>query len=220
MRRKKVAAAARPKAWKADPSFDVVRFMAAFPGVVRGHMHTRYLANSCLAATRIGQMVLRAYGINSGPIAVTTWLMTVPYSELADRLGRFPTEDDGPFPDDVNCVVLGDASLKATPDNWNGHLALFIGGAVLCDLSIDQANRPQFGIVVRPAVLAVGRDFPEGKFAFRARCGGVVGMWQARPGNTGYRSAPDWADLKRHEKTAMLAIRELRGMGFNTLSAV
>jgi hypothetical protein len=97
------------------------------------------------------------------------------------------------------------------PGKWPGHLVTVLGGQVLIDLTLDQADRPQHGILLPMPILApCDPDFLAGQ----ARVAGIVGgcrvVYEARPGDRSFERSNDWRSRKRRADVVGAAIRLLK----------
>ena len=77
---------------------------------------------------------------------------------------------------------------------WPGHLVLR-SGSHLIDATIDQANRPQHGIVMPPMLLAphVADEFWRAKKLLGVEINDCQVVYEARPNDNSYLSSPVWS---------------------------
>lgn len=168
--------------------------------------------DSCIASSRIGQLVLAHFGIRSQPLAVRVLIFNGPlWRRLArgDRPERGQVEqlyqEDGSW-----SVGLGFPSGR--PEGWPGHLILISSAPkLLIDLSLDQASRPKRGIELRPLLRATTAPFLRGEEELPVQMGTTALAYQAMPGERSYLSSPDWQDTGRHQRILPELIRRIEG---------
>jgi hypothetical protein len=79
----------------------------------------------------------------------------------------------------------------AKKDMWSGHLGVAIGNEWLCDATLDQANKPEWGAVcVRPLVVPVTAEFFSGETIFLS-LPGIQFRYNIFARQNGWKSAPD-----------------------------
>lgn len=83
------------------------------------------------------------------------------------------------------------------PGGWDGHLVL-IEGEVLLDPSLDQCNRPEYGMALVPAAFPIPDPpgFERGE-PLTGRLNGSLIRYVPDPGNQVWRGGKDWRD--RHK---------------------
>lgn len=118
--------------------------------------------DSCIFSTRVAVGVCRQLGVGARAVAVQTCIFNPPLTERIrahlERFGAMPPaelikawqyDDSGGWG-----VALGYGDPR--PGKYAGHVVALVDERVILDLSIDQANRPERGIELRPlAVLDV-----------------------------------------------------------------
>jgi hypothetical protein len=70
---------------------------------------------------------------------------------------------------------------------------------VLCDITITQAHKPEWGILLVPLCLRVPDTFVKGETDFKADVQGSLVGYMANPDDESYKAAADWKDLQRQE---------------------
>jgi hypothetical protein len=110
----------------------------------------RFIAASCILTTRIAYETLKAFDVDSDPLSVSARVINAPLAAAmlqATEDGRDPqalTQDEVP---DGHAVVL----------QRGGHVVL-VAGDDLLDLSLDQADRPQYGMHLEPLWIRMPPD--------------------------------------------------------------
>jgi hypothetical protein len=125
---------------------DAGRWLTQFANATRRAMRDRWHARSCIAATRIGLEVLRAFGVVGYPTPVTV--------AAFNRAGwlAFQREPDQPvtesdIPNAWAVGIVGTGAVDQQTGSWDGHLVLHVN-RYLVDLSADQLSRPQRNLPV------------------------------------------------------------------------
>ena len=188
-------------------------FLPRLCEVVRQELHigALYRPDCCIAATAILNEVLDYFKLTGRPLSVIATVFNPVMSERIAREGM-PTLEEAErdwFP--KGCYSLAVGAGDPQPGKWPGHLVTVLGGQVLIDLTLDQANRPQHGIVLPMPILAqCDPDFLAGK----ARLAGMVGscrvVYEARPGDRSFERSNDWRSRKRRADVVGAAIRLLK----------
>lgn len=155
--------------------------------------------DSCILSTAVGCEYLSQRGILAEPLPVQTMIFNKKFMDHAERIGRLPvgdelkswSEEDGSY-----SVAIGMGQQQ--PGKWPGHLVILAEKSYLIDLSVDQANRPQFGMVFNPIFCKISESFFSEPMIFRhADC---VFRYEAKPNNLGFLSSPDWMIAGRRQK--------------------
>jgi hypothetical protein len=140
-------------------------FLPRLCEVVREELHigTLYRPDCCIAATAILNEVLDYFKLTARPLSVIATVFNPVMSERIEREGM-PTLEEAErdwFPRGCHSLAVGAGDPE--PGKWPGHLVTVLGGRVLIDLTLDQANRPQHGIVLPvPIIAPPGRGFLDG----------------------------------------------------------
>ena len=142
--------------------------------------------------------VLRARGVNDAyPLTVKPRILNPRFTE---RL------NDEPFPqtteqlaqwdaDDCHIVVIGHG--KGSETEWPAHLVVVIPNALngrdaLCDLTITQANVPDWGIVLGAVLVGVRESLVDGSEDFGVTVNGSRIVYRAFPENQSFKRTPIW----------------------------
>jgi len=176
----------------------------------RSEILKEFRADSCIASTAVGLDILTHFGILAEPLPVRTLIFNEPFVTRIENEG-WPTgqqvqnwsEQDGSY-----SVGIGIGPQQ--PNKWAGHLVILIEKRLLLDLSIDQATRPQYNMLLDPLCIEVDEQFLSGSpKVFKVnQC--VVRV-DALKGNDGYASSPDWMFLGRRKKIVANTLRLIQG---------
>lgn len=123
-----------------------------FAEIARPIIRASYGPNSCIASTRIVIDVLTRFGLQVQPVSVMAEVWNRAYHECRIRAGRqvqSQEELDRWMATAGACVGRVGTDV---PGEWSGHVVAIAGRRVLVDAAIDQANRPEWDIIV-PGVL-------------------------------------------------------------------
>ncbi len=114
----------------------------------------RYRPDCCIAATTALIDVLDYFRLTARPLSVIATVFKPVMSERNEREGM-PTieETEGDwFPNRFYSLPVGFGEQQ--PGKWPGHLVASLEDRVLIDLTLDQANRPEHGIVLPMPIIA------------------------------------------------------------------
>jgi hypothetical protein len=131
---------------------------------------TLYRPDCCIAATAILIDLLDHFRLTARPLSVIATVFNPAMSERIDREG-LPTLEEAErdwFPHGCYCLAVGVGDPQ--PGKWPGHLVANLAEKVLIDLTLDQADRPQYGILLPMPIVA---PFPP---EFLTEDGQMVGM--------------------------------------------
>jgi hypothetical protein len=172
---------------------------------------TRYRPDCCIAATRALIDVLDYFRLTARPLSV---IATVFNPVMCERIERdaMPTLEEAErdwFPH--GCYSLAVGLGDPEPGKWPGHLVLNLEDRVLIDLTLDQANRPQHGILLPMPILA---PLSPGFLTEEGQMVGLVNgcrvVYEARPFDRSFERSKDWTHRKRLDAVVGAAIRRLK----------
>jgi hypothetical protein len=189
-------------------------FLPRLAEVVREELQigTRYRPDCCIAATRALIDVLDYFRLTARPLSVIATVFNPAMSERIEREGM-PTLEEAErdwFP--RGCYSLAVGIGDPEPGKWPGHLVATLGGKVLIDLTLDQANRPQYDIVLpMPIVAPLSPGFLTEEGQMAGLVNGCRIIYEARPADRSFERSNDWKSRKRHHAVVAAAIRRLKG---------
>ena len=98
-------------------------------------------------------------------------------------------------------VLLGKDAPEVPEGKWPGHLVVIISGAfgekhALLDLTITQADKPDWGIHLKPLCLAVSDDFVSGRRPAEFEVNGSLLRYTSYPNDHSYG---DWSHFMARE---------------------
>jgi hypothetical protein len=161
-----------------------------------------FKTDSCIASTRIGLDVLDHYGILAEPLTVKTTIFNPVMLQRHESGERLPT-NDAEMQEWVGkyrawAIGLGFGGDQG-PHKWPGHLVLHAEKTTMLDLSIDQANRPQWDISLHPFGTNTFPEFLAGDEPLYVVINGCLLKYHADLNNRGYTISPNWTlRLQRH----------------------
>jgi hypothetical protein len=161
--------------------------------------------DSCIETSRAIQLLLRDCGHTAGPIPVQVRACNQAAWEFVQRRDwqALRRREGGAY-----AVNVGDPNHQPGPGKWAGHLAV-LSGNTLIDASIDQASRPEHGILLEPLAFDVPSDFfLDGGSVWRMNDHGVALEYTHLPTNRGYRSTPAWRNGHTLLRLARAGLRE------------
>ena len=128
---------------------------------------------------------------------------------IPDEAARIQWEADG-----CRGVAIGVETPTMTAGKWAGHLAVVIRNqfgdrhAVL-DLTLPQANKPEWGINLATGALRVSDSFVTGAAEYKAVIGGSLLVYKAFPTDSTYMAAPVWQDTALRDQVVGRALADL-----------
>lgn len=173
----------------------------------RSEILKEFRADSCIASTAVGIDVLSHFNIVAEPLAVRTLIFNEQFANRLSNLKSWPTkqqveawsEEDGSY-----SVGIGVGTQQA--NKWAGHLVVLVEKQFVLDLSIDQASRPQYNIVLNPFLVEINKDFFTGSpkvFNFN-QC--VIRIETLN--NKDYLLTPDW-EFKNRRSNIVTSLIEV-----------
>lgn len=173
---------------------DPAAVIATFCRIARPIMRRFMSANSCIGAARTTLEVLRIYGIEAQPLAVSL-VFQVPVREYA-RLCGIPQDQQAELKaKSKNWIDLGNGG-------WQGHLVVLAASRWVLDAALDQADAPEFGVPVPPEVYVfdtLGHDWnPQENFEMQLNLtldnGDPATLYYRSLEDEGYRATEAWND--------------------------
>lgn len=152
-------------------------------------------ANACIPTTRIVVAALNSLGTQSRAMSVETHVINAQYLAAVEQLGR-------PFRDLAEAtewhrtkgVFSYGIGAKDAPGRWPGHLVVIVRQRALLDLTIAQADNPEYGMVLAPMFGNVSGRFLNGHDPAMFRNNGCQVTYEGRPRDRSYEETPNWRD--------------------------
>src|SRR5262249_2868660 len=168
-----------------EATFPARPFLPRLCAVVREELHigTLYRPDCCIAATAILNEVLDYFKLTARPLGDIATVFNPVTRERIDREGMPTLEEAERDWFTKGCYSLAVGAGDPEPGKWPAHLVTVLGAQVLIDLTLDQANRPQHGIVLPMPILApCDPDFLAGPAPGARIVNGSPGGHEAPPG--------------------------------------
>jgi hypothetical protein len=166
-------------------------------GVAKSVLRRRFREDSCINSTRVLFDVFRAVGIAAQAVSVRTRIYSPGFVNRAYRAGRMPESSEEVHSwtaaAGVWSVGIG-YGIDQGKQKWPGHLVLRSDDHLI-DATIDQANRPQHGIVMPPMLMLarVPDAFWRAENLLGVEVNGAQVVYEARPHDTSYVGSPAWS---------------------------
>lgn len=154
--------------------------------VLRKQLLRGYDPDSCVASVRTTVSTLRMLGGDVFPLSVQVAIVNAPVYAWAEEHGRFPEAGTDEYPEGGHGVGITQHVVAIAERKW------------ILDFSLDQANRPDYGIVLEPLVIPCGEPWLRGRgghIVFRHR--GTVLYYTARPGDRWFEASNMWNGTAR-----------------------
>ncbi|MBZ5619903.1 MAG: hypothetical protein LAQ69_14450 [Acidobacteriia bacterium] len=193
-------------------------------GVAKSALRRHFSEDSCINSTRVLFDVYRAVRISAEAASVRTRIYSPGFVNRAYREGRMPESAEEvhswTLEPGVWSVGIGHG-LDHGKNKWPGHLVLRSEGDLI-DATIDQANRPQHGIVMPPMLLLA--HTPDAFWRAEDLLGVEVNdcqvVYESRPRDNSYLVSPAWSG-RSHVEGAVASdlIRYLESKGVKSTPA-
>lgn len=179
--------------------------LAALKPVVRPEMLKEFTPDCCIATCRILQHVFNFFGYKSEPLPVSAYIYNKAMVDLLATGVELPTEQPArrELFDRTGAWGIGITQQSAEVGapvpgrRFGGHLVLRVMNT-LVDASLQQADRPQHGIILPPFIAFSPSEpiFFTRRRGRGKRCGAGIPngceIVYERLSDYSFRSAPDW----------------------------
>jgi len=185
---------------------------------VRGAVLGRgYPPDTCILTTLALCDFITNFGVPARPLTVGASLFNQPFAvrvlregwpDSTDVLARWYAEDGS------HNIGIGYHHLAGTPTTgnaWDGHLVAVVRECWLVDASLDQASRPDKGIVAGVVVAPVDEAFLAGQrtLALGLTAGGA--LYEPRPDDHSWQRSSDYHHTTKRREIVALATRLILG---------
>lgn len=160
---------------------------------VREQILRSYTPDSCIATCAATVDVLKQSHVDAYPLTVTATVVNKTLYDAANELGRYPELGSEEYPHGGYGILIGHDTGEEIPGRWPGHLVVIAERKWLLDFSIDQANRPIYGIELHPLVLPVTEAFLVGREHVVYRYNDVYLYYHARPKDKSFKTRLQWS---------------------------
>lgn len=165
------------------------RLLEVVPPIMR---EIGYSQRTCVLQTRIATVVLREQGVRARPLACDLLVGNAAWLRLMGELGRYPNVNE--FRGEEWTVGVAAENPDPAVPGYNGHVVTVVEEAHVLDLTVDQASRPQKGIVLTPVRWIAPGGFLTGEAPALFDVGGCLVKYDARPRDEDFMRAPDWTE--------------------------
>lgn len=172
--------------------------------IVIDELNKRPGGHFCIQAACVLLSVLRTKGIKGAyPLAVKVRIFNPKFTE---RLKIEPPPNTPELEAQwkaEGCIGIIIGGKDAPAGDWPGHLVVIIPGGLkgkdaLCDLTITQANKPEWNIQLGPILISVRESHLRGKEALGVPLNGCQIIYEAFPDDQSFKETPVWkGKLKR-----------------------
>lgn len=181
-------------------------------------LECRGLHHSCIEGSALLTSVLRRVGfVDAYPLTVGVTIFNKAHQDWVKAHGA-PTDEASCRACDAAgsmTIVIGKgAEHMVSEDRWAGHLAVVVPAVfgdrhALLDLTIVQAHRPEWGIVLQPLCLRVRDQFVSGKDPGNFLVNGRLLRYTAYPDDHSYSDTGDLMAIARLEQAAAKILSRL-----------
>jgi len=171
--------------------------------------------HSCIMAAAVLLDVLRARGIKGAyPLTVkprifnprfTERLNSEPFPHTPEQLSRW--DADG-------CHLVGIGHGEGSSSQWPAHLVVVIPNALkgkdaVCDLTITQANVPDWNIVLGAVLVGVRESFVKGTEDFGVTINGCRIVYRAFPEDQSFKQTQIWKSRMKRDLIVKRVLKSL-----------
>jgi hypothetical protein len=149
---------------------------------------------TCILHTRLAIMRARQDGIRARALACRVHVQNAEWVALTERLGHPPTEADFEGTE-AWAMGIGFGQGEGRP-GYDAHVVTVVEERYVLDLTIDQANRPQRNILLRPGHFEARDGFLDGEVGIGYEQKGSHVLYTALPDERGYLTVPDWTMVR------------------------
>lgn len=187
---------------------------------VRTALEANTEEHSCILAANVLLDVLKHDGWgNAYPLSVKVMI----FNELATKKVQATGLPNGQeliekwADEGCRFVCLGHGNQPPSPGLWSGHLVVIVPGMFdskhcMIDLTVSQANKPEWKINVSPIILKISERFTAGEQDAALSKHGCLILYKARLDDTSYESTTNWQDNNYKQQIAAHSLRLLETM--------
>lgn len=172
-------------------------------------------ANSCIFAALVLLNVLRLKGVNGAyPLTVRPRIFNPKYTT---RLDSVPNPSASEIKEGLNadgCAVVEIGHGEGSEDQWPAHLVVVIpqalkGKDAVCDLTIPQANKPEWDIQLGQIMVGVRDSFINGSESFGVTVNGCRVVYKAFPEDLSFKKTPIWKNRVKSDLIVKRIMKQL-----------
>jgi hypothetical protein len=169
-----------------------IGFYRALGKDIRPRVRELYAQDSCIATTKVTYDTLKAVGVDVFPLSVKVAVVNRALYDYATEHQEFPEVGSAAYTAEMYGVGIGYGEEQ--PGRWAGHLVAIAERRWLLDFSIDQATRPEHGIMLAPLVVPVTEQWLRAAVAHVVyRYGETFLYYTAFPLDKSFKTASDWS---------------------------
>lgn len=167
-----------------------------------------YNPDCCIAGTAIAIDVLAEFGIKAKPFPTRLMVFNRIFVDIIVEKGLMSFEDAMKI--NPNAYSVGVGFGEKREGGYLGHLVAVTSDNTLVDLTITQANRPQYGIVCHPVISVVDDNFLSGKDKFIIHStSGILAVYE-KLDNDAYLVSKDWTLVERRKEIVQRLVKRIR----------
>lgn len=152
-----------------------------------------YTRRTCILHTRVAVDTLRTLGVRARPLACRLMVLNAAYAKRANELQRMLDPSEMRAEEHSMGIGFGRSELPG----YDGHVVAVVDERYILDLTLDQCDRPQYGINLRPGHFAATPAFLAGDEPHRFEYGGSYVQYVAVPADKGFLRVADWMEVPR-----------------------
>lgn len=172
-------------------------------------------AKSCIMAVSVLLRVLHLKGLKGAyPLTVKPRILNPKFTARLEK-ESFPST-----PEIMNewnsdgCAMVAIGHGEGSSDQWPAHLVVVIpkalkGKDAICDLTITQANKPEWDIQLGQILVGVRESFINGTEDFAVTINGCRIIYRAFPDDISFKQTPIWKKRLKRDLTVKRVLKRL-----------
>jgi hypothetical protein len=155
-------------------------------------------ANSCIMAASVLLRVLHLKGLKGAyPLTVKPRVFNPKFTARLESRPHINASEIKNGLNEDGCAMIAIGHGEGSEDKWPAHLVVVIphalkGKDAICDLTITQANKPEWGIKLGQIMAGVRDSFINGTESFGVIINGCRVIYKAFPDDVSFKETPIW----------------------------
>jgi hypothetical protein len=172
-------------------------------------------ANSCIMAASVLIRVLQLKGLEGAyPLTVKPRIFNPRFTVRLEKEPVPSTPEIMKEWTSDGCAMVAIGHGQGSSEQWPAHLVVVIpkalkGKDAICDLTIIQAEKPEWGIQLEPILVGVRETFINGSQDFGVTINGSRIIYRAFPDDTSFKQTPIWKNKSWRDEIAKRVLKRL-----------
>ena len=172
-------------------------------------------ANSCIMAASVLLRVLHLKGLKGAyPLTVKPRIFNPKYTARLESEPLLSASEIKNGLKEDGCAMVAIGHGEGSKDQWPAHLVVVIpqalkGKDAICDLTITQANKPDWDIQLGQIMVGVRDSFINGTEAFGVTINGCRVIYKAFPDDISFKGTPIWKKRLKRDLVVKRIMKQL-----------